>query len=58
MLFKNYNLSDEEVLEIISQYKNLINKYSRVYPEGLIDEDLRQEIIIKVYITLTRNREK
>ena len=57
-MFNNYNLTDEEVLEIIKKYENLINKYSRLYTNGPIDEDLKQEIIIKIYMVLTKNREK
>lgn len=57
-MFNNYNLTDKEVLEIIEKYENLINKYSRLYTNGPIDEDLKQEIIIKIYMVLTKNREK
>ena len=57
-MFNNYNLTDEEVLEIIEKYENLINKYSRLYTNGPIEEDLKQEIIIKIYMVLTKNREK
>lgn len=57
-MFNNYNLTDEEVLKIIEKYENLINKYSRLYTNGPIDEDLKQEIIIKIYMVLTKNREK
>lgn len=54
-MFKNFNLSDDEVIEIINKYENLITKNSRI--NGQIDEDLRQEIIINIYKRLTRNRE-
>lgn len=57
-MFNNYNLTDEEIIEIINKYANLINKYSRIYPRGPIDEDLRGEIIEKMYRILTSNREK
>ncbi len=56
-MFNSYDLKDEEVLHIIEKYENLINKYSRLYTNGPIDEDLRQEIILKIYVTLTQNRE-
>ena len=49
-MFRDFNLSDDEVLNIIKKYENLINFE--------INEDLRQEIILNIYITLTRNREK
>ena len=55
-MFNNFDLSDNEVLEIIEKYEALINKYSRL--NGVIDEDLRQEIILEIYITLTKSREK
>lgn len=57
-MFNSYDLTDEEVLHIIDKYENLINKYSRLYSNGPIDEDLRQEIILKIYVILTQNREK
>ena len=52
-MFNNYNLTDEDVIGIINKYENLINKYSRLYPGGAIDEDLREDIIEKIYKTLT-----
>lgn len=55
-MFKDFNLSDDEVLEIIAEYKNLIEKYSKI--NGILDEDLKQEIVMNIYKTLTRNREK
>ena len=57
-MFNNYKLTDEDVIGIINKYENLINKYSRLYPGGAIDEDLREDIIEKIYKTLTQNREK
>lgn len=54
MLFKNFSLSNDEVLGIIDDYKNLINTYSLV--NGSIDEDLKQEIIFAIYKTLTKNK--
>ena len=56
MIFKNFNMLDDEVMEIIYEYDNLLNKYSKI--NGNIDEDLKQEIIIEIYKTLTKNREK
>ena len=55
MIFKNFNLTDDEVEDIIMSYDNLINKYSKI--NGKIDEDLKQEISIEIYRTLTKNRE-
>ena len=57
-MFNNFNLTDDEVIEIINQYENLINKYSKLNIYGDIDEDLKSEIIEKIYIVLTKNREK
>ncbi|MBR2743928.1 MAG: hypothetical protein IKE01_01345 [Clostridia bacterium] len=57
-MFNNYNLSDDEVMEIIFSNKKLIDKYSRLSSKAPIDEDLRAEIIEKIYRTLTRNRER
>lgn len=54
-MFRNFNLLDDEVMQIINEYDNLINKFSKI--NGIIDEDLKQEIIIEIYKTLTKNRE-
>ena len=56
MFFKNFNLSDDEVMEILYTYDNLLNKYSKI--NGRIDEDLKQEITVEIYKTLTKNRER
>lgn len=56
MCFNNFNLKDEEVIEIINNYENLICKYSKI--NNVVDEDLKQEVIIEIYRTLTKNREK
>ena len=55
-MFRDFNLSDDEVFEIIKEYENLINRYSKI--NGRLNEDLRQEIIISIYTSLTKNREK
>lgn len=57
-MFNNYDLSDDDVIEIINKYENLINKYSRLSPNDSIDEDLKSEIVEKIYRVLTKNREK
>lgn len=57
-MFNNYNLSDDDVIEIINRYENLINKYSRITKDDPIDEDLRAEIIKKIYTALTKNRKR
>ncbi len=57
-MFNNYNLSDDEVMEIIFNNKRLIDKYSRLSVKGPVDDDLQAEIIEKIYRTLTKNRER
>lgn len=54
--FNNYNLTDEEVLNVIEQSIDTINFYARI--NGVIDEDLKQEMIIAIYEQLTRGRRK
>ena len=56
MIFKNFNMTDDEVMEIIYTYDNLLNKYSKI--NGKIDEDLKQEIKLEIYKTLTKNRDR
>ena len=56
MLFKNFNLTDDEVEDILKNYKGLISRYSEI--NGALDIDLRQEIMMEIYISLTQNREK
>lgn len=56
MLFRNFNLSDDEVEDILKKNNGLICKYSEI--NGVIDKDLRQEIMIEIYMSLTQNREK
>ena len=54
-LFRNYSLTDDEVVEIINKYDHILNKYSRI--NGKVDEDLKQEIRIYWYKKLTKFRE-
>ena len=56
MLFRNFNLTDDEVEDILKNYKGLINRHSKI--NGVVDNDLRQEIMMEIYISLTQNREK
>ena len=53
-MFRNYRLTDEEITKIIKQYENLIKGESII--NNKIDEDLSQEIRIKIYKNLKRNR--
>ena len=55
-MFNNFDLSDEEILKIINDYENLINKNSIVNCK--IDEDLQQEIKLLIFKTLSKNRKK
>lgn len=50
-MFNNFNLTDQEILTIIDNYKNLINRYATV--DGKLDEDLGQEIKLLI---LSKNR--
>ncbi len=53
-MFNNFNLSDAEVLEIIKNFEPLIIKESTV--KYKFDEDLNQEIKLKIFRVLTQNR--
>ena len=54
--FHKLDLSDQEILKIIEDYKNLINKNSMV--SGRFDEDLQQEIKLLIFKVLSKNRKK
>jgi len=54
-MFNNYNLSDDDVMQIIESYDAFIYKNSLI--NGNLDEDLKQEIVLNIYIALTKNRE-
>jgi len=53
-MFNNFDLSDQEILKIIEDYKKLIDKYSEISHK--IDEDLQQEIKLRIYSILRKNR--
>lgn len=53
-MFNEFNLSDEEIIKIIKDYKPLIINASII--SGGYDEDLAQEIKIEIYKNLRRNR--
>lgn len=55
-MFNDFNLSDQEILKIIDDYKNLINKNSII--NGELDEDLGQEIKLLIFKILRKNRKK
>lgn len=52
--FNNYTLKDEEALKIIKDFRDEIKKNSIIL--GKYNEDCEQEIILKIYKSLTRNR--
>lgn len=53
-MFNNFNLSNKEILQIIEDYQNLINKNSMVNER--FDEDLQQEIKLLIFKVLSKNR--
>lgn len=53
-MFNNFNLSDEEIMKIIEDYKPLILNKSMI--NNRLDEDLNQEILIKIFKVLSTNR--
>lgn len=55
-MFNNFSLSDEEVFYIINKYQPLIKKESKIHHR--FDNDLNQEIKIRIYSVLTKNRKK
>lgn len=55
-MFKNYDLSDGDVLGIIEKYDDLITRYSII--NNVVSESLKTEIITTIYLKLTRNRKK
>ena len=55
-MFNNNNLSEKEILYIIEKFRNYIRKES--YINRKFDEDLNQEIKIRIYKTLTKGRKK
>lgn len=55
-MFNNFNLRNKEVIKILDDYSNLIKGNSKV--KGNIDEDLEQEIKMRIFEVLTKNRKK
>ncbi len=55
-MFNEFNLADEEVMKIIKDYNPLIIRQSTLI--NGFDEDLKQEIELEIFRTLTRNRKK
>ncbi|MBR6504148.1 MAG: helix-turn-helix domain-containing protein [Clostridia bacterium] len=55
-MFNNFNLTDEEIIKIIEEYKPLLLDKSMINYK--FDEDLYQELKIRVFIALSKNRNK
>lgn len=55
-MFNNFNLRNEEIIKIINDYSNLIRGNSSI--KGHLDEDLEQEIKMRIFEVLTKNRKK
>lgn len=53
-MFNNFDLSDEEIMKIIDDYNPLILRKSEI--NGVIDEDLMQEIKLFIFMVLSKNR--
>ena len=53
-LFNNYNLTNEEIESILRQMDSFIN--NNCYVNGKFDEDLKEEICFKIFISLSKNR--
>lgn len=54
MMFNNFSLSDEEILKILEDYEKTIEAYSKI--DNKVNEDLSQDIKIKMYKALSANR--
>lgn len=54
LLFNNRTLSDDEAMKIIEDFKQCIIEKSEVNRK--FNEDLYQEITMKIYTALTKNR--
>ena len=55
-MFNNFDLNDDEIIKIIEDYKPLILDKSRI--NFKFDEDLCQEIEIRIFKILSKNRKK
>lgn len=55
-MFNNFNLENEEIIKIINDYNAVIKANSKI--KGCVDEDLEQEIKMRIFEVLTKNRNK
>ena len=53
-MFNNFNLSNEEIIKIINDYKPLIQRNSII--SSRFDEDLKQEIEAIICMKLKKNK--
>jgi len=53
-MFNNFDLSDEEIIKILKDYNSLI--LSKSFINNKFDEDLYQEIRIRIFKILSKNR--
>jgi len=53
-MFNNFDLSDEEIIKILKDYNPLI--LSKSFINNKFDEDLYQEIRIRIFKVLSKNR--
>ena len=56
VLFNNFNLTNEEIESVLKQMDHFININS--YIVAKFNEDLKQDIYFRIFITLSRNRKK
>lgn len=56
VLFNNFNLSNEEIESILNQLEKTIN--SNCYVNGRFNEDLKQDIYLNIFVSLSKNRKK
>ncbi len=56
ILFNNYKLTNREIEHVLCQMEHYINVNSFV--NGKFDEDLNQEIKIKIFRVLSKNRKR
>lgn len=56
VLFNNFNLSNEEIESILNQLEKTIN--ANCYVNGKFNEDLKQDIYLNIFVSLSKNRKK
>lgn len=55
-LFNNYNLTNEEIEKILTEFRPIIKNASKI--KGKVNEDCEQKIMIAIFTKLSRNRKK